>query len=266
LWLHVGCGEEPATEEPTAATAATGSSLDYVAFGDSLATGYGIADSYVYRYADFVGTDTGTPVNVHNLGVNGLTSEQLRAEIEHDQRAKDAIEQSGVITINIGANDLLRARLEYRTGECGGADNQDCLRQAVAGFRANWDAILADVTGTRSPDTTIIRTMDFYNPLVNIDEATYSWPNANANDFVVFKKYLEQVDAHITESSDAYGIPHAGVYEAFNGPDGDEDPSSKGYVSPDRIHPSDDGHDVIARELGKLAYEPLFHDSVCRDC
>ena len=262
LVLHVGCGEEPPTKEsptvepPPATGSGGGSSLDYVAFGDSLATGYGIADSYVYRYADLVGTDTGTPVNVHNLGVNGLTSEQLRAGIEHDQRAKDAIEQAEVITINIGANDLLRARSEYRTGGCGGADNQDCLRQAVAGFRANWDAILADVTGTQSPDAAIIRTMDFYNPLVDIDEATHSWPNANENDFVVFKKYLEQVDAHIAESSDAYGIPHAEVYQAFNGPDGDEDPSSKGYVAPDRVHPTDGGHDVIARELGKLGYEP----------
>ena len=261
LVLHVGCGEEPATEgstteEPTTAPAATSSSLDYVAFGDSLATGYGITDSYVYRYASLMGTDTGTTVNVRNLGVNGLTSQQLRAGIENDQRAKDAVEQAEVITINIGANDLMRARWEYRTGNCGGADNQDCLRQAVDEFRANWDAILADITGTRSPGTTIIRTIDFYNPFVDVDRAISSG-DGSVDDFAIFKKYLEQVNSHIAKSSDAYDIPHTEVYETFNGPNGDEDPSRKGYITSDGVHPSEDGHAAIAQELRKLVYEPL---------
>jgi lysophospholipase L1-like esterase len=62
-------------------------------------------------------------VEVRNLGVNGLTSGQLRAGIEGDRRVKDAVGRADVVTINIGANDLLRARSEYRSGGCGGADN-----------------------------------------------------------------------------------------------------------------------------------------------
>ena len=261
----VGCGgqeptaEDSTAEETTTATAAASSSLDYVALGDSLATGYGATNGYVYRYANLLGTDTEATVNVHNLGVNGLTSKQLRAGIENNQRVKDTIKQAEVITIDIGANDLLRARWRYRTGDCGGADNQDCFRQAVGDFQTNWDAILANVTGVRSPGTTIIRTMDFYNPLVDVDRATESWPNASANDFMIFKEYLEQVNSHIDKSSDAYGIPHARIYEAFNGPTGDEDPSSNGYMASDGIHPSDDGHAVIAQELRKLAYKPLYN-------
>ena len=90
-----------------------------------------------------------------------------------------------------------------------------------------------------------------------VDERSSSWPNSPANDLVVFKEYLEQVNSHIARSSEAYGIPHAKVYEAFNGPNGDEDPSRKGYISSDRIHPNDEGHSVIAQELRKLGYEPL---------
>jgi lysophospholipase L1-like esterase len=259
-----GCGGEPATEgsatdelameESTTATATPDSTLRYVALGDSLATGYGATEGYVYRYADFLSVDTGTKIDVYNLGVNGLTSERLRAEIEDNRSVRDAIGQAKIITINIGANDLLWARWSYQTGDCGGADNQDCLRQAVGEFWANWDAILADVTGLRSPDVAIIRTMDFYNPLLDVDEVMGGWPN----DFEVFKKYLDQVNSHIAKSSDVYGIPHAKVYEAFNGPNGDEDPMTKGYVSSDGIHPNDGGHAVIARELRRLAYGPLF--------
>ena len=254
LVLAAGCSSPQPTDEEEQATTAAASSLDYVAFGDSLAAGEGATYSYVYRYADLLGMDTGTEVNVNNLGVSGLTSRQLRAAIENNQRAKDAIEHSEVITVNIGANDLLQARLRYKAGYCGGADNQDCFRRAVADFRANWDAILADITGLRSPGRAIIRTMDFYNPFVNLDEATDSWPENGVNDFVVFKKYLEQVNSHIAESSDAYGIPHARIQEAFNGPNGDEDPNDKGYLYSDRLHPNGTGHDVIAQEFRKLGY------------
>ena len=144
LVLTVGCGEEQSTdgeEQTTTADAVTTDSLNYVAFGDSLATGYGATQGYVYRYAAVLDMDTGAEVNVNDLGVDGLTSRQLRAVIEDDQGARDAIERSDVVTINIGANDLMQARLRYKAGYCGGADNQDCLRQAVADFQANWDAI-----------------------------------------------------------------------------------------------------------------------------
>jgi lysophospholipase L1-like esterase len=261
LVLVAGCGGEQSTEgekQTTTANTVTTDSLNYVAFGDSLATGYGATYGYVYRYAAVLGRDTDAEVNVNALGVNGLTSGQLRAVIEEDQGAKDAIEQSDVVTINIGANDVMRARLRYKAGYCGGADNQDCLRQTVAGFRANWDVILSDVTSLRSPDAAIIRVADFYNPFVNLDAMMVSWPDSGADDFSVFEEYLEQVNSHIAKTSDAYGIPHARIHEAFNGPNGTEDPSDKGYIYSDGIHPNDNGHAVIAQELEKLGYEPLY--------
>ncbi len=260
LVLVIGCAEEQPTDEEeqttTADTVAT-DSLNYVAFGDSLATGYGANYGYVYRYADALAMDTGAEVNVNDLGVDGLTSGQLRAAIENDQGARDAIKQSDVVTINIGANDLMQARLRYKAGHCGGAENQDCLRQTVADFRENWDAILTIVTGLRSPDEAVIRATDFYNPFVNLDGAMISWPGG-ADDFSVFEEYLEQVNSHIAESSNAYGIPHAKIHEAFNGPSGTGDPNDKGYMHPDGIHPNDDGHGVIAQELRRLGYEPLY--------
>ncbi len=275
LLSTLGCGQETAkedqtgegattpvgsTEDRTAASEPAPGALSYVALGDSLATGYGADRGYVDRYAGLLRAQTGATVEVRNLGVNGLTSRQLRAGIEGDRRVRDAVRRADVVTINIGANDLLQARSKYQSGNCGGADNQDCLREAVAGFRANWDAILAGViTDLRSPGTTVIRAMDFYNPSVAVDAATVSWPAAGANDFVVFKEYLEQVNSHIAASSNARGVLHAEVYESFNGPNGDEDPSGKGYMSEDGIHPSDEGHAAIARELGKLGYEPLYH-------
>ena len=261
LVLAVGCGEEQQNDEEEQTTTAnilTADSLDYVAFGDSLATGYGATYGYVYRYAATLGTDTGAEVNVNDLGVDGLTSGQLRAAVENEQGARDAIKQSDVVTINIGANDLMQARLRYKAGYCGGADNQDCLRQTVADFQANWDAILTIVTDLRSPDEAMIRVTDFYNPFVSLDGPMISWPDSGTDDFSVFESYLEQVNSEIAESSNAYGIPHAEIHEAFNGPSGTGDPSDKDYIHSDGIHPNDDGHAVIAQELRRLGYEPLY--------
>jgi lysophospholipase L1-like esterase len=261
LVLAIGCGEEQPNdgeEQTTTANIFTTDSLDYVAFGDSLATGYGATYGYVYRYAAVLGMDTGAEVNVNDLGMDGLTSAQLRAAVENEQGARDAIEQSDVVTINIGANDLMQARLRYKAGYCGGADNQDCLRQTVADFRANWDAILTIVTGLRSPDEAIIRVTDFYNPFVDLDGSMISWPDSGTTDFSVFEKYLEQVNSDIAESSNAHDIPHTKIHEAFNGPSGTDDPSDMGYMHSDGIHPNDGGHAVIAQELRRLGYEPLF--------
>jgi lysophospholipase L1-like esterase len=47
------------------------------------------------------------------------------------------------------------------------------------------------------------------------------------------------------------------VHEAFNGPDGTEDPAGAGLISDDRLHPSDRGHEVMAEALDALGYDDL---------
>jgi lysophospholipase L1-like esterase len=47
------------------------------------------------------------------------------------------------------------------------------------------------------------------------------------------------------------------VHLAFNGPTGEEDPKSKGYLSFDGVHPNNTGYRIIAGELPKLGYAPL---------
>ena len=72
LVLAIGCGEEQPNdgeEQTTTANIFTTDSLDYVAFGDSLATGYGATYGYVYRYAAVLGMDTGAEVE----GAGALT-------------------------------------------------------------------------------------------------------------------------------------------------------------------------------------------------
>ena len=239
-------------------TLATPTSWDYVALGDSMATGYGaFVKGYVPRYEAYVETDTGVAVTRTNLAQNKWTSSQLLSALSSDPTFRRAIREAEVVTWNIGGNDLRAARTSYKNGTCGGVDNQDCLRASVATLKANWTAITAEVLELRSTSDTIVRTMDIYNPYVRTDIVSDTWQkDGGMNDFQVFKKYLDRVNRHIAATSYTERVPYAPVYLAFNGAFGDEDPRSKGYLSFDGLHPNNTGHRIIAGELRLLGYAP----------
>src|SRR5215207_5550257 len=238
-------------------TLAAPASWDYVALGDSLATGFGAFKGYVPRYEAYIQTDTGVAVTRTNLGQNKWTSSQLLSALRNDPTFRRATREAEIVTWNIGGNDLRAARNSYKKGTCGGAYNQNCLQAAVAKLETNWNAITAEVLELRSTRNTVVRTMDIYNPYVRTDTLSDSWQNDGMNDFQVFQIYFDQVNRHIATTSDTAGVPYARVYLAFNGPTGDEDPKYKGYLSFDGVHPNNTGHRIIADELRKLGYAPL---------
>jgi lysophospholipase L1-like esterase len=238
-------------------TLAAPASWDYVALGDSLATGFGAFKGYVPLYEAHVETDTGVAVTRTNLGQNGWTSSQLLSALRNDPTFRRATREAEIVTWNIGGNDLRAARNSYKKGTCGGADNQDCLRAGVAKLKTNWDAITAEVLELRATSNTIVRTMDIYNPYVRTDTISDTWQNdGGMNDFQVFKRYVDEVNYHIATTSYTSGIPYAEVYLTFNGTTGDEDPKSMGYLSFYGVHPNNTGHRIIVDELRKLGYIP----------
>jgi lysophospholipase L1-like esterase len=163
-----------------------------------------------------------------------------------------------VLTWNIGGNDLRDARLIYRRGTCGGADNQDCLRATMTRFKQNWDAILSEILMLSRPGRTALRTMDIYNPFVNEDRGTDTWAvDGGQNDYMVFQGYLADANRHIATTSAASGVPIAPVYHSFNGPDGTQDPAAAGLIAFDGLHPNQAGHTRIADLLRALGYAPI---------
>jgi lysophospholipase L1-like esterase len=238
-------------------TLAAPASWDYVALGDSLATGFGAFTGYVPRYDAYIETDTRVAITRTNLGQNKWTSSQLLSALRNDPTFRRATREAEIVTWNIGGNDLRAARNSYKKGTCGGADNQDCLRAGVAKLKTNWDAITAEVLELRATSNTIVRTMDIYNPYVRTDTISDTWQNdGGMNDFQVFKRYVDEVNYHIATTSYTSGIPYAEVYLTFNGTTGDEDPKSMGYLSFYGVHPNNTGHRIIADELRKLGYIP----------
>jgi lysophospholipase L1-like esterase len=232
---------------PAAAQAQT---WQYTALGDSLAAGLNDSQGgYVPRFRNYVQADTGATVNLINRGVSGWTSADLLNALRTDETLRTQIANSQIVTWNIGANDFQDAVNRYSTGTCGGADNQDCIRATVASFKANWNAIIAQILSLRSPSNTIIRTMDNYNPAVDLARAFGVLP--------VIKPYLDDINRFIVLSAISNRIPTALVYQAFNGLNGEIDAGRRGYLSADGIHPNNTGHDVIAGQFRATSYQPL---------
>lgn len=223
----------------------------YTALGDSLAAGFNDTQEggYVSRFRNHIQADTGATVNVINRGVPGWTSADLLHALRTDESLRAQIANSQIITLNIGGNDFQDAVNRYAGGSCGGADNQDCVRATVANFKANWNAIIAQILALRSPSNTIIRTMDNYNPVVNLLRAF--------GQLAVIKSYLEDINRFIILSAINNRIFPALVYQAFNGINGEIDAGQRGYLSSDGIHPSNTGHDIIAAQLRATSYRPL---------
>src|ERR671911_620940 len=112
-----------ASQGPTLAAPA---SWDYVALGDSPATGFGAFKGYVPRYEAHIETDTGVAVTRTNLGQNKWTSSQLLSALRSDPTFRPAIREAEIVTWNIGGNDLRAAPNSFKKRNCGGGGNQDC--------------------------------------------------------------------------------------------------------------------------------------------
>ncbi len=222
--------ERAATEHETGVTFAGSASWDYVALGDSLAAGVGARRGYVDRYAEHLRSDTDARIRVVNLGRSGQTSSQLLYALRRDPVMRRAMGRAEVVTFNIGINDLGHAGRAYENGSCGGAENERCLREAVEEVEENWDAIIEEISGLRSTDEAIIRTAGLgYTP--RVDE--------------VFEPYLSEVNRHIAASAARSGIPYVEAHL-------DEE-----AMSPDGVHPNDEGYRAIAERLRELGYKPL---------
>lgn len=242
LSLLVGCGSGTTGN-------GSGPTWHYTAMGDSLAAGALAEMGYVARYDTYLNTDTGATITTINLGIPGWQSGDLLNALQNDPAFRSQVSGADVVTWDIGGNDLASAHDSYVNNTCGGVDNQDCLRSAVATFETNWDAFVAELLKLRDPGKTILRTMDIYNPYVAAD--------MQAGRFATVEPYLDQVNNHIADNAKTNNIPVAAVHTAFNGADGTQDPVAMGLIAVDGFHPNDAGHKVIADQLRILGYAPL---------
>lgn len=228
-----------------------GGSLVLMAYGDSL-TSYPTADlGVIGTYARMVEEQFGVPVEVRDRTVRGISSTELLRAFASERARTDQIEADMILLAipTSGWQEALQtvAGFEGRDpSDCGGDDNQQCLRDSLSGYKNDVKVIFSVLTANHDPSQTLIRVVDTYQLHV-VD-------HLSSDTLQITNPYWREAQEFLEETAATYGIPVAQVYDEFMGPNGIDDPQDRGFVNADQMHPTEAGVLRIAELLHDLGY------------
>lgn len=206
----------------------------YTAVGDSLTFGIGAlpGSGFVPLYRRMAEEHLRQFVAFENLGINGLTSDELVQRLVRDSLFRRHLKNANLITISIGGNDLIRA---VKSG--GNRPDRERLDKALDRCQRNIYNSLSIIhnlkVGGNQPY--FIRAVGLYNPYPTWDEAA---------------EYVTRFNRYLYGLGNGSSFRVADVHSRFAG-------HEKEMLSIDGIHPSTKGHRVIAEQLNQLGYRPL---------
>lgn len=215
-----------------------GETWDYVVLGSSIGTWW------TKYYLELIESDLGVKIQYHYYYVPSQPVSALLANVMNNKQLREDVRNAEIITIGVGSADMFKAIDDY--SKFSQSDRQK-LEEAVEIFRETYNSMLSEVVSITSPTDTIIRIMDFYFPWVGRYKEMGVYSSV--------KQYWMKFNECIIQAGSQYSIPVAHVFEAFNGPLGDDDPADKDYLSLDGKHPNVKGMKLIAEEFRKLGYQ-----------
>lgn len=204
----------------------------YTAVGDSLTFGFGAmpGSGFVPLYRRMAEEKLQQFVAHENLGVNGLTSEELLERMTSLPPYRYHLQQAQIITISIGGNDLIKA-----VKAAGGRLNREALDQALYRCQHHIAASLKYIRKIKSGGKPyFVRGIGLYNPFPGLAEAA---------------EYVTRFNRYLFGLSDGY-FRVADIYGSFAG-------REKELLSADGLHPNGKGYRIIAEQLNRLGYKPL---------
>lgn len=244
LLLAVACATQPAGVTSTATPVpvpkpAPGASWKYAVLGDSSAWGF------TKFYAEYIEADLGVQVQVLDWTRGGMTGREVLEQLRSNQQERLDVSQSQVVTFYGSPLHLI--------GLCiaGGipSDKCKCSSQEVAAYKANLGSIADEILALRKGEPTIIRTYTRFMPFYR------QWREQGM--FDEYQRCVAALDAAILEVGKERGILVADTGLALNGPNHDQDPNDKGYISNDGIHENDVGGKIVADVFRKLGYAAI---------
>lgn len=222
--------------------------FDYVALGDSLAFGIsdqnGIGKGYVDFFAEILSNET--EVTSFNKGFSfpGYTTVNVLDDLENDiekssigepenvkTTISQAIEEAELITLSIGANDVLRTLAKDEEGNL-----QYDVAQVIASIQQmanNLGNILKQVNDL-NPEAQVY-VMGYYNPFPALVE------QAGAVNLLV-----GQMDAEVKKVVEEQGMYFVSVKDAI------ASDFATNLPNPENIHPSQEGYTVMAEAFYEM--------------
>lgn len=242
----------PADEPPILGDA----SLIYVPMGNSLTFTPYDGTSFIGRYTTMLREDFGIGVETRDHTVGGQRTDDFLAQLRTNDQLREDLGDADVVTLLI-PNDEWGEPFETAVGgggrdpsDCGGDDNQQCLRDVIDSYKRDVDQIFEELTAIVDPAETPIRVQDFYLFMTNV---------ATQETFDIMYPYWREGQEYVEQVAGQYGIPVAQVFDDFMGTDGlFVDLVANGLVDPDGIHPTAEGAERIADLMHALGYDPII--------
>jgi hypothetical protein len=240
-----------ASVEPTEAAEETSSTetsepWDLVWFSDS--TGWGVADLWAERLAEELGVE----VRVHDYAAGNLSAGLIRTWIETEGSVhRESVAEAEVIVIfgnpiGSGATSDIGTCVSTSTAP------RDPPQHYTAGDFLPYRDVLVSIWETvfdlRKGQPTIFRAIDMYNPVI----ADHREAGIEAECIAAWEAFSQT----IREAAAEFGVPTASMFDAFNGPNHDEDPREKGFIGSDKQHTTDQGKAAMVEVLHGLGYDP----------
>lgn len=260
--------------------------MSYVALGDSITTGYGLADDE----SNFATLLTGSNYSLDNLAAAGETSQSLLAKLsDNTGETCQAVKNADLITITIGGNDLMNALYTYLAGKTGLSsdevknaltDKADPNRQKVllgamsniSGFASspeaaqamtalanNFSAIIGAIR-TANPDVTLI-VANQYNPYSHLEGMQGALISS------AFEAGIASLNRLISSGAANGGYIVADIYTAFK--NAADNPCNAYFNSIADMeldfHPNAYGHLLIATTILNLDVIPINGVTASRD-
>jgi hypothetical protein len=237
------------TTEATGETnpAETSEPWDLVWFSDS--TGWGIADLWGERIAEELGVE----VRVHDYATGNLTASLVRTWIEAEgSERRESLAGAEVIVIfgnPIGSGATSDIDRCVSTSTAPRDPPQHYTAEDFLPYRDLLVSIYETVFDLRQGQPTIVRAIDMYNPVI----ADHREAGIEAECTAAWEAFSQT----IREAAAEFGVPTASMFDAFNGPNHDEDPREKGFIGPDKQHTTDEGKAAMVEVLHALGYDPV---------
>lgn len=256
----------PPTAAPTPTNSSDGSEVwDLVYISDS--SGMGVAD----KYAAHIEQDMGVHIEVHDLWGGGNSAQYILGALRGERYLTTFIHMGVDLVPFIEEAEVIVVYgnpLESETAEhpwdwncaIGYDDDPECLASTSCGeetfaqYEADLAAIYEEIFAIRGGEPVILRTADWYLPWGPLE----TWRTCG-HEQMCKQCQLNWLEA-IHRVADEYGVPVAGLMEAFSGPNLDRE-MPREFIRDD-VHPSDEGAAAIADVLADLGYEPVAPKSL----
>lgn len=237
------------TSFPSMSSAQSTKAIHYVALGDSLAAGqtpYQLEDgqaNYEKGYVDYLVDylqQQNYQVKLNNFGKSGYTTSDILIEISNTSEQREAIKQADVITINAGANDLLKGALDRSAEKV----DYEKAKEILTTISQNMQTILTEIKSL-NPDVDVY-VMGYYNafPYLDSDHQAY----------LPILLALSMLNSTLEATTEKLGVTFVPTFDAI------EQNVSRYLPNPQDIHPSVEGYKVLANAFWEeIKFDAPFH-------